>query len=128
MQGAHGYGPFPSGRSGGFDMSIELPTPIAAYVAGSNAHDPDACAACFTDDAGVRDEGRERRGIAAIREWMAEVSEKYRPTVEVIGVAETDDKAIVTGRVSGNFPGSPVELRYTFTLVGEKIARLEIHP
>jgi hypothetical protein len=30
------------------------------------------------------------------------------------------------GRVSGNFPGSPVELRYVFTLDGEKIARLEI--
>ncbi|PYM74471.1 MAG: hypothetical protein DME10_06420 [Candidatus Rokuibacteriota bacterium] len=35
-------------------------------------------------------------------------------------------KTIVTGRVSGNFPNSPVELRYAFTLAGGKIARLEI--
>jgi hypothetical protein len=108
-------------------MSIELPTAIAAYIAGSNAHDAAACAACFTGDA-VRDEGRERRGIAGIREWMEEVSEKYRPAVEVIDIAEMDDKTIVTGRVAGNFPGSPVELRYAFTLAGEKIARLEIRP
>jgi hypothetical protein len=59
---------------------------------------------------------------------VEEVSKKYRPTVEVIDIAETDDKTIVTGRVSGGFPGSPVELRYTFTLAGDKIARLEIRP
>jgi hypothetical protein len=35
-------------------------------------------------------------------------------------------KTIVAGRVSGDFPGSPVELLYVFTLGGEKIARLEI--
>jgi hypothetical protein len=33
---------------------------------------------------------------------------------------------MVTGLVCGNFPNSPVELRYAFTLAGEKIARLEI--
>jgi hypothetical protein len=59
---------------------------------------------------------------------MEEVSAKCRPTVDVIDIAETDDKTIVTGRVSGDFPGSPVELRYTFTLAGDKIARLEIRP
>jgi uncharacterized protein (TIGR02246 family) len=109
-------------------MSIELLMAIAAYIAGSNAHDAAACAACFTGDAVVGDEGRERQGNMAIRGWMEEVCEKYRPTVDVIDVAETDDGTIVTGRVAGNFPGSPVELRYAFTLAGEKIARLEILP
>ncbi len=80
-------------------MSIELPKPIAVYIAGSNAHDADACAACFTDDAVVRDEGRERQGIAAIRGWKEDATRKYRPTVE---------------------------LRYALTLDGEKIAHLEI--
>jgi len=32
----------------------------------------------------------------------------------------------VTARVTGDFPGSPVELRYGFTLEGASIARLEI--
>jgi hypothetical protein len=54
------------------------------------------------------------------------MSEKYRPTVEVLGVAERDGRTIVTGRISGNFPGSPVELRYSFTVTGGRIARLEI--
>ena len=107
-------------------MSTDLPKPIAAYIAGSNAHDADACAACFAADAVVRDEGRERRGTAAIREWKEEVTRKYRPTVDVIMSTTAGGRTIVTGRVSGNFPGSPVELRYAFTLVGEKISRLEI--
>jgi hypothetical protein len=107
-------------------MSPELSKPIAAYIAGANAHDPDACAACFTDDAVVRDEGREWRGTAAIRAWKAEVSKKYQPTLKVTQVARADGKTIVTGRVSGTFPGSPIELPYAFTLDGEKIARLEI--
>jgi hypothetical protein len=40
-------------------MTPELPKAITAYIEGSNAHDADACAPCFADDAVVRDEGRE---------------------------------------------------------------------
>jgi len=106
----------------------ELPKPIATYIVASNAHDADACAACFTDDAVVLDERREMRGVAAVREWMDAAIKQYRHAVEVISSATADGKTVVTGRVSGNFPGSPADLRYTFTLAGEKIARLEIVP
>ena len=106
--------------------ATNLAQPVADYIAAANAQDSDAVAACFSDSAVVNDEKRERRGIAAIREWAVEVSEKYRPTVEVLGVAERDGLTIVTGRISGNFPGSPAKLRYAFTLTGGRIARLEI--
>ena len=66
----------------------ELPEPIATYIAASNAHDADACAVCFTDDAVVRDEGREMRGVAAIRDWMSGAIDKYRHVVEVITSAK----------------------------------------
>jgi hypothetical protein len=36
--------------------------------------------------------------------------------------------AVVTARVTGDFPGSPVELRYGFALEGNRITRLEITP
>jgi hypothetical protein len=106
--------------------ATKLAQPVADYIAAANAHDIDAVTACFSTTAVVHDERRERRGIAAIREWAVEVSEKYRPTVEVLAVAERDGRMVVTGRVSGNFPGSPVELRYAFTVTGGKIDRLEI--
>ncbi len=108
--------------------ATKLALPIATYIAAANAQDVDAVTASFSKDALVRDEGRNRQGIAAIRQWAEEVSRKYQATVEALDAAEADDRTIVTGRVSGNFPGSPIELRYVFTLSGGKIARLEIHP
>jgi hypothetical protein len=108
-------------------MLPELPNPIQAYFAAANAHDIDACTACFAADASVRDEGREWVGVAGLRTWIGEVNAKYAPIVNVVDIDEVDDRTIVTARVSGSFPGSPIELRYAFTLNGDKIERLEIH-
>jgi len=41
-------------------------------------------------------------------------------------VAQKDGKTIVTNRLTGNFPGSPIELEFVFTLDGDKIKSLEI--
>ena len=103
-------------------MSTERPEPIAAYFAGKNQHDINAMLAPFAGAAIVKDEGQERRGVAAIQEWMEETTRKYRVTVAVTDVAKT----VVTGRVSGTFPGSPVQLRYAFALAADNISRLEI--
>ncbi len=105
---------------------IAAPAPVAAYLAGANAQDPAAVAACFNEGAVVHDEGQDRQGIAAIREWAEEASRKYRPTVEVLDVVEAAGRTVVTGRVSGDFPGSPLDLRYAFAVQGGKIDRLEI--
>jgi hypothetical protein len=107
-------------------MSIALPEPIAAYFAGTNTHDIDAMLDPFAEAAIVKDEGQERQGLPAIRNWMEETIRKYRFTVAVTDVAQADAKTVVTGRVSGTFPGSPVVLRHVFTLDRGKIARLEI--
>jgi hypothetical protein len=107
-------------------MTITLPDPIATYVAADNAGDDAALAACFAADAVVRDEGRTIRGVDAILAWKAESKRKYRYTVEPIAVAEAEGGAVMTGRVTGQFPGSPVELRYAFGLKDGRIATLEI--
>jgi ketosteroid isomerase-like protein len=107
-------------------MLQPLPAPIAAYFAAKNAHDIAAMLAPFADTASVKDEGEEKHGRAAIRDWMEETTRKYRVTVDVTDIAGDADRPVVTGKVSGTFPGSPVSLRYAFVLNGEKIARLEI--
>jgi ketosteroid isomerase-like protein len=107
-------------------MSPRLPEPLAAYFAATNTHDIEAMIAGFAEGAVVKDEGQEHHGIQAIRGWMEETARKYRVTVEVTDVAETDDKTLVTGLVSGSFKGSPARLRFTFTLDHSKISRLEI--
>lgn len=109
-------------------MTPALPEPIAAYFAATNTHDIEAMLGHFADGAVVRDEGRERRGLAAIREWMDETIGKYHYQVAVTDLSEANGQPVVTGRVSGTFPGSPVDLRHFFTLAGKRITRLEIRP
>ena len=106
---------------------IDLPAPVAAYFA-ADTTGAEAVAQCFTDGAVVIDERQEYRGRTAIARWKAATSAKFRYAVEPLGVHVSADQTTVTGRVTGDFPGSPVDLRYRFTLEGDKIARLEIGP
>ena len=108
-------------------MSTMPPQPIAEYFAAQNAHDIDAMLASFGADALVIDEGKDRRGLAAIRVWIEETTRKYRPSVAVLSSVETAAGTTATVRVSGTFPGSPIDITYRFTLKDGKIARLEIH-
>ena len=107
-------------------MADRLATPIAIYIAAENRGDTDAMAECFAEDAVVRDEGRTIKGLAAIKRWKAETKRKYQHTVEPLASVQEGDKTIVTNRLTGNFPGSPIELQFIFTLDGDKIASLEI--
>jgi hypothetical protein len=109
-------------------MSLTLPDPLPRYVAAQNAHDADALIACFAEDARVRDEGEDIVGLAAIRRWKEETSRKYRVTVEPKKIETADGATIMTATVSGAFPGSPIDLRYRFTLKNGLIAALEIVP
>ena len=106
--------------------TTKLTGPVARYIAAANVQDIEAVMANFSEAAVVRDEGQSRQGIAAIRQWAMDVSRKYRSTVEALDVVQTGGKTILTGRVSGDFPGSPIELHYVFTLTGGKIECLEI--
>ena len=104
---------------------IHLPPPIAAYFA-ADTSDANAVARCFSESAVVIDERREHRGKPAITRWRAEAAAKYHYTSEPLAVDVSGPEVTVTARVTGDFPGSPVELRYGFTLEGASIARLEI--
>jgi hypothetical protein len=104
---------------------IHLPSPIAAYFA-ADTSDAKAVARCFSESAVVIDERREHRGRPAITRWKAEATAKYHYASEPLAVDASGPDVIVTVRVTGDFPSSPVELQHRFTLEGTSIARLEI--
>jgi hypothetical protein len=110
------------------DEKITLPAAIAHYIEASNRFDPDSAAACFSLDATVRDEGHTHIGREAIRTWVSEASEKYRPHATVINAQEHGDKLVLDVRVAGEFPGSPIELKFQFSLRNDAIAQLTILP
>ncbi len=107
--------------------SLNLPKPIAAYFTADKGCG-EAVSQCFTENAVVKDEGHTHKGRAAIKEWKTDAAAKYEYTCEPLACDEQDGKTVVTSHLVGNFPGSPVDLRFLFELEGEKIASLEIIP
>ena len=107
-------------------MSIDLPKPIATYIAAENGNNAEALAQCFIDQAVVRDENQTIEGLAAIKLWKVETKRKYQHAIEPLASIQKDGNTIVTNRLTGKFPGSPVELQFIFRLEGDKIASLEI--
>ncbi|MFN7152640.1 MAG: nuclear transport factor 2 family protein [Acidovorax sp.] len=106
--------------------TLNLSEPIAAYFAADTQKNAQALAHCFTTHAVVKDEGHTYVGIDAIKAWKAAASTKYTYTTEPFALDHTDGDQIITSRVKGNFPGSPVDLRYRFRLERGLIASLEI--
>jgi hypothetical protein len=104
---------------------LALPEPIAAYFE-ADRRDADAVTRCFTRQAVVKDEGRTHTGIEAIRAWKAAASAKYSYVAEPFAMEQKDGRYVVTSRLTGSFPGSTVDLRYTFRLERGKIASLDI--
>jgi hypothetical protein len=107
-------------------MPSSLPEPIEIFMSSENTHDTDALAKCFVPDATVRDEGQTLNGLTAIKAWRRETAKKYQHTVEPVAAATRDGKTVVSTKLTGNFPGSPIMLDFVFTLEGDKIAALEI--
>ena len=107
--------------------NLNLPEPIAAYF-DADKRDGEAVAHCFTEQAVVKDEGQTYSGPKAIKAWKIAASARYSYTSEPFAVEEKDGRYIVMSRLTGNFPGSPVDLRFAFRLEGGKIASLAIAP
>jgi hypothetical protein len=107
-------------------MSIELAKIIADYFEADMHGHPEAVAKLFTEEAVVRDEGHTHTGRDAIRRWKANTSKTYTYTVEPFAMATSNGRTVVTSHLVGNFPGSPVDLRYFFVLEDNGIADLEI--
>ncbi len=106
-------------------MNAKLTPAIAAFFHAHNSGQTDAFNELFTSDALVSDEAHEYRG-AAIKHWIDGAIAAYHPDAQAIGVAQAGDKTVVTAQVSGAFPGSPTQLRYSFTLKDGKIAALAV--
>ncbi len=108
-------------------MNIRLPDPISRFFEISNGTDQALLAGCFTHDALVHDEGQVHRGPDAIGSWLRAAQEKfdYRSVPKAMSPEGAVVKVAV--EVTGNFPGSPVQLEHVFRLDGGRISALEIH-
>ncbi len=108
----------------------QVPQAIAAFIEATNAHNTDEFLATLTDSAVITDEGQEYRGIAAIKAWSDEKYVGAKVTLDVIELANSNGKTIVTVKVEGNFDKTglpdPFLMDFHFTTVSNKITALKI--
>jgi len=105
---------------------MQLPLPIQTYFEADRGSDSAALAAAFDENAVVKDEGETHSGHGAIEAWWRAAKAKYRHMAEPVELREEEGVAKVRARVSGEFPGSPAMLTFSFSLAGGRIGRLEI--
>jgi ketosteroid isomerase-like protein len=107
-------------------MSPDLPAPVRRYFEAEQSNDTSRMANFFAADAVVIDEKKTHSGLEAIQAWKEEAKATTSYQVTPLRAQPEGDRLVVTGNVEGDFPGSPVELRYFFTLTGDRISALEI--
>lgn len=107
-------------------MTVFLPPSIEAYFNTLNAAEAQVIASLFTPDGYVRDEGATHRGRGAITDWARTSQAKYAVQATPIAATQDGETHVVTARLTGTFPGSPLELTHRFTLTDAGLAALEI--
>ena len=107
-------------------MPVQLPDPIERYVQIANSGTAEAASECFAPDTIVHDEGQTYEGVAAIKNWMAATKKKYGHTIAPLELAERGGQSVLKARLTGNFPGSPITVNFSFVLTDGQIRSLDI--
>ncbi len=102
---------------------MTLPPSLATYFA---AQDGATLATAFAPGAEVQDEGQTHQGTEAIRQWWQTARAKYKHSATPLDLTEAGGKTVVRATVSGDFPGSPLVLQFTFGLEGGLIRDMKI--
>ena len=108
-------------------MPLNVPPIVAEYLEAERAKDALRLSLCFGENGVVHDEGKDRLGHDAIRQWKEEADTKYRYVSERLAASLHENSVTVRARLMGDFPSSAVDVNQVFTLEDGKIVSLEIH-
>lgn len=103
---------------------IDLPHPIAAFIATNNAHDGDALLALFAPGATVADDGRTHGTEDEIRAWIK--SHLTDPNIVITPKSYDGHRLVASG--DGDFPGGPLDFAFDFETQDDAIVSLSIEP
>jgi ketosteroid isomerase-like protein len=107
-------------------MSLELPSPIAAYVAANARLDVADMLEPFAADALLTDNGRPIRGRSELKRLFEEEVVAVNAIFTPDTVRHESGQVVVEGPAHGDFRGSPIRFTYRFTLENDVIKALEI--
>tara|TARA_R110000764_G_scaffold154903_3_gene242756 strand:+ start:447 stop:779 length:333 start_codon:yes stop_codon:yes gene_type:complete len=109
-------------------MTLSLPDAVLTCFDIINGGNPTRVSDCFRPDATVTDENQRHQGLSAIEAWQRETRQAFTYQVEPLEAAAENGALNVKARLTGNFPGSPVQLDHVFVLQQGQIQSLEIKP
>lgn len=107
-------------------MMLELPSPIAAYVAANARLDLDGMLSPFTRDAVLLADGGRHEGHTGMRALLEEGVIPVKAIFTPDAVRHENGQVVVEGPAHGEFEGSPIRFTYRFTLENDAIKALEI--
>lgn len=112
-----------------------LPPVIARYLDLQHpAGDRGRALGLFAADAHVRDEGIDYRGQDEIHGWLTTAASEFTYTTTYTGQSShpegssDGERWLVGARLEGDFPGGVADLRFRFTVDGDRIVDLVIAP
>jgi len=103
---------------------MNLPKVIAELVRTQNEFDSAAYTECFAENAQVFDEGKTHNGKEEIEKWIDKSNKDYKATMEPVDYDEKED--ILSAKIAGSFPGSPLILKFHFKITDGKIQSLKV--
>ncbi|MCW3169046.1 nuclear transport factor 2 family protein [Chryseobacterium sp. 09-1422] len=103
---------------------MQLPNIISDLVKTQNEFNSAAYADCFAEDAQVSDEGKTHNGKAEIEKWIDKSNKENKATMEPVDYDEKED--ILSAKIAGSFPGSPLILKFHFKIADGKIQALKV--
>lgn len=105
---------------------MNVPKVIADLVTAQNQFDSLAYANCFSETAVVFDEGKTHTGIMAIEEWIDESNKKYKSVMKPLSISHEGNTSILSAECSGTFDGSPIILKFHFSVSDGLIQTLKV--
>jgi ketosteroid isomerase-like protein len=103
---------------------MNLPTVINEFLKAKNSFDSVAFAECFSETAVVFDEGKTHTGRKEIEQWIDNSNKQHQDTLESLDYDEKED--ILSAKVTGTFPQSPIVLKFHFKITDETIQSLKV--
>lgn len=107
-------------------MKLNLPEIIETYFQAKNAYDSKLIFKCFAEDAVLYDIGEPYYGSTAILNHLVKENNDLHVKTTINSFEENEGQLVVIATIAGNFNGSPVDLKYSFTLANNKIHILNI--
>jgi hypothetical protein len=109
-------------------MGFQLPVPVQIHFEATNAEDSPAFLSAFAENAAVTDDGKEYRGLTAIKAWSDRIYFGDHLRLTVLNAVQNGTELVVTAKSEGDYDKTglpdPLFLDFHFIVEGDKVTRL----